>query len=125
MTPLEPIKPIVAIIDDDENIRSIARAVLRDKYDVITAHNGAAGIKLLKSHSPHLIFLDINMPDMNGLEVLQEILKISSGIKVIMFSGKSSKDNIKEAIKIGAKGFVTKPFSAETLLQHAEKALVE
>ncbi len=117
------IKPLIVVIDDDENIQSLARSVLRMKYDVLSAHDGLSGIDLLKTRAPSLIFLDINMPGMDGLDTLKEILKIIPNTKVVMFSRKSSEENIKEAMKIGAKGFVTKPFTADTLLQYAEKIM--
>lgn len=116
-------KPLIAVIDDDEMIRMLAKSVLRPQYHVVCAAGALSGLELINYLVPDLVFLDVQMPGMDGIEALGSITKHAPGLPVIMFSAQSTSANIKRAIQLGAKSFVTKPFTASALLVRVEKAL--
>lgn len=68
-----------------------------------------------------MVFLDISMPEHNGIEVLEYLLKKDTDANIIMFSGNKRTDVVNAAVKRGAKGYVVKPFKQETLMQYARK----
>jgi two-component system chemotaxis response regulator CheY len=113
--PGEKPRPLIAVIDDDEMVRGLAVSVLVRVGKIVTATNGRDGVELYAEYTPDLVFLDINMPLMSGLEVLKQIIAMDQQAKVIMFSSRSTGPNIAAAMKIGAKGFITKPFTADIL----------
>jgi CheY-like chemotaxis protein len=116
-------KPLVVIIDDDEFIRGLARFVLRPTYHVLTAPDAASGLELINQQAPELIMLDIQMPGLDGISALRLIIKHMPNAMVLMFSARSTESNIKSAMQLGAKGFITKPFTATTLLAYAQQLL--
>lgn len=117
----------VLIIDDSKLIRDSLRKILEDGgYDVIgEADNGEKGVKLFSDLRPDIVTSDITMPVMNGLETLQEILKIDEDAKVIMVSAISEKRMVKDAIIFGAMNYITKPIRAENVLKVCEEVLNE
>jgi CheY-like chemotaxis protein len=105
---------------DDQEIFALALDQLDNTFHCMTASNGLEAITYLKDRAtmlPDYIFLDLNMPRMNGLECLKEIKKLRhlSHIPVIIYSTSSSKNDITEARKSGAAAFITKPFSVTEL----------
>lgn len=103
----------VLIVDDVHDMRSLLKTTLYqfDVHDVVEAANGHKAIEQYFEHGHDLVFLDINLPDVSGLEVLKEIMKRNSRAHVVMVSGEASADNVKGALGSGAKGFVVKPYS--------------
>jgi len=117
---------LVALVEDEVSIRHMAGMILRHKYNtVITADNGCSALDLYNEYAPDLMFLDINMPAMNGIEVLKRILRVDKDASIIMFTVNNNSDEIKAALQLGAKGYVVKPFIASALLNQAEHILVK
>lgn len=104
----------VLIVDDDENARAFLRSFVRslgcEKIEV--AHSGPEALKRTKTLKPDIVFLDIEMPGVSGLETLSQLLNEHTGLHVVMVSAHSSLHNVQGAIKAGAKGFVVKPYNA-------------
>jgi YesN/AraC family two-component response regulator len=115
-------KPSVLVVDDDHMMREMLKLILHsDDYQVIgEAANGKNAIALCASHKPGLVLLDINMPEMDGLQALEEIRKISPATVVIMVSAEATMDRVSGAIKKGAAGFVVKPLNAASVLNKIE-----
>lgn len=115
-------KPSVLVVDDDSMMREMLKLILHsDDYQVIgEAANGKNAIALCAGLKPGLVLLDINMPEMDGLQVLEEIRKISPATTVIMVSAEATMDRVSEAIKKGAAGFVVKPLNAASVLGKIE-----
>src|ERR1700733_6732812 len=111
------------IVDDSSVMRKIVERALRqaglDSLVVLEANNGAEGLDLLRSKQVDLILSDINMPSMDGLEFLRQIVarKLAPGIPVVMITTESSEEHVKEAIQAGARGYIRKPFTAEQVKQ--------
>lgn len=112
------------IIDDEKSIRNTMREVLEyEGYTIEEAENGQKGLEMINSNPYDVIFLDIKMPKMDGMEVLEESMKILSDTPVIMISGHATVDNAVEAVKKGAYDFISKPMDLNRLLITVRNAL--
>ncbi len=109
-------KQHILIIDDEPQIRKILRITLEsDSYKVIEAENGNDGITLAASHKPHLIILDLGLPDLDGISALKNIREWSS-VPIIILSVRNSEEDIVNCLDIGADDYLTKPFNTSELL---------
>jgi DNA-binding NtrC family response regulator len=114
----------ILIIDDERPILMTLEALLeRHGYQVDTAPTASQGLKLLKSKSPSLVLLDLQLPDADGLETLDRIKTELPEIQVIILTAHDSLNNAIESIKRGAYHFISKPYAPEELLSLVEKAL--
>ncbi|MDP3700599.1 MAG: response regulator [Hylemonella sp.] len=118
-------KQTVLLIDDDGIIRAVLKSILRGEgYRVLEeASNGEAGVAMCARYLPDLVLLDINLPKMSGLEVLEQIREKSPKSVVLMVSGEITKQSIDEAMKKGAAGFMVKPITAASLLAKVARCL--
>ncbi|MFW5489827.1 MAG: sigma-54-dependent transcriptional regulator [Desulfovibrio sp.] len=114
----------ILIVDDEDGIRFSLRGILEDEeYEVQDAQNGEEGLQIFSSSPPDLVFLDIWLPGMDGLEVLDAMRKASPDIPVVMISGHGNIETAVSAIKKGAFDFIEKPLSLEKVVITAAKAL--
>jgi DNA-binding NtrC family response regulator len=114
----------VLIIDDERPVLMTLEALLkRHGYHVDTAPTASQGFKLIRSKPPTLILLDLQLPDADGLETLDQIKTEVPQIQVIILTAHDSLHNAIESIKRGAYHFISKPYAAEELLSLVEKAL--
>jgi DNA-binding NtrC family response regulator len=114
----------VLIIDDERPVLMTLEALLkRHGYHVDTAATASQGVKLLKSNSPSLVLLDLQLPDAHGLETLERIKAELPDVQVIILTAHDSLHNAIESIKRGAFHFISKPYASEELLSLVEKAL--
>ena len=106
----------ILVVDDEIVICDVLKEFLTLKgHEVYTALNGQAAIAKVKRERPHIVLLDILMPGMRGLKVLQEIKRLDPRIAVIMITGFMNNDLVKEAIALGAYDYITKPVDFEYL----------
>lgn len=115
------------VVDDDSMMCYWITSILNNgRYQVIgEASNGEDAITLCTELKPNLVLLDINMPKIGGLQVLEEIRKSSPATMVLMVSVEASKENYEEATRKGAAGFVVKPFDAARLLEKIDSCFRE
>lgn len=114
----------ILIIDDEDAIRFSLRGILEDEgHDIIEAATGEEGLKLLADDTPDVIFLDIWMPGMDGLAVLEHIHNATPNVPVIMISGHGTIETAVNAIKRGAHDFIEKPLSLEKVVLAVDRAL--
>src|SRR4029079_1358833 len=114
----------VLIIDDDRPVLMTVEALLKRRgYQVDAAATALQGLKLLKSNSPSLVLLDLQLPDAHGLEMLDQIKTQLPKAQVIILTAHDSLHNAIESIKRGAYHFISKPYAPEELLSLIEKAL--
>ena len=111
--------PRVIVVDDDSLMRGVLKALLRSANYLVVgeASNGTDALALCGRAKADLVLLDINMPRVDGLQVLAEIRHKHPAIKVIMVSAQASLDKVSEAIQAGAVGFIVKPFNAAIVLE--------
>jgi DNA-binding NtrC family response regulator len=107
----------ILIIDDDKGVRGVLEAFFSDEgFDVSAVPDGESGLRLLKQMEFDIIFLDLVMPGMGGLEVLKELSKLKNDIPCIMMTGFATTRSAVDAMKLGAIDYITKPFNLEELL---------
>ncbi len=112
----------ILIVEDDLFSQVLVKKSLTGTGNISIAKDGRSAIAQYLNKAPDILFLDIGLPDINGHDVLEKILKYDPQAFVIMLSGKGDKDNIMKAMKSGAKGFVGKPFTRDKLFQYIEKS---
>ena len=113
----------ILIVDDEKSIRNSLRDILEyEKYKVDDAENGMMAIELVKKNSYDLILLDIKMPQMDGIEVLEKILNITD-VPVIMISGHGTIETAVDSIKMGAYDYIAKPLDLNRLLITVRNAM--
>jgi two-component system response regulator ChvI len=115
--------PIIALVDDDRNIlTSVSIALEAEGYRIVTYSDGASALASLKTSIPDLAILDIKMPRMGGIELLQR-LRQTSDIPVIFLTSKEEEIDEVLALKLGADDFIRKPFSQRLLLERVKVLL--
>jgi signal transduction histidine kinase len=107
-----PDLPQILVIDDETGPRESLRMLLKPEFNVATADCVEAGIKLLKEKQPDTIVMDIRMPGMTGIEGLRKIRELDPHLSVIMLTGFGALDTAKEALRLGANDYISKPFDA-------------
>lgn len=110
-----PELPQVLVIDDEIGPRESLRMLLKPNYQVHTANCVEAGIELLKEKHPDAIVMDIRMPGISGIEGLRQIREIDPHLSVIMLTGFGALDTAKEALRLGANDYISKPFDAREM----------
>ncbi len=119
-------KRVVLVIDDNPDLLDIVDAILSDSgFIVAKAPSGEAGIDISRSLRPDLILLDINMPNIDGFEVLTQLkqLEETKNIPVAMFSVRSDLKDKKLSFQKGAVDYISKPFQYNKLTEKVEKIL--
>src|SRR5512137_2717862 len=116
----------VLIVDDEENIRQILTEYLNDfGYEVMCAVNGQEALQIYRKGYFDIILSDLVMRPMDGLELLREIKKVEPDAIFIMITGHPSIESALEAIKKGARDYITKPFNIDEIRLKIERALLE
>ena len=114
----------VLIVDDEKLVRWSLRQKCQEwGYDVMDAPDGTSGIRLAHEELPDLVLLDVRLPDMSGLDVLQDIKQNNCARAVIMITADPQLDDVKTALKLGAYDFVGKPLDFEELRVTIQNAL--
>ena len=113
----------ILVIDDDPKVSWILSEGLGETYDVLSAKDGLEGIQMVSKTQPNLVLLDIKMPGMEGLEVLEKIKSMERPTEVIMLSGHGETKNVVESIKRGASEFINKPFDVKEVELHIQSVL--
>src|SRR5437879_535409 len=113
------------VIDDDTKITDLFSDVFGDRYEVEVAMSGLDGLVALLRERPDVVLLDINMPGINGLQVLRDIKKVDAKIPVIMVTANDQLAAAEEALKNGAFAYLPKPFQIQYAQHLVEAALFE
>ena len=109
-------KPLMLVVEDDAPVRNLITTTLKaHDYKFITAQNGNNAIMEASSHNPDIVLLDLGLPDMDGVEVIERI-RTWSDMPIIVISARSEDKDKIDALDAGADDYLTKPFSVEELL---------
>jgi two-component system response regulator HydG len=115
----------ILVIDDDADLLSILQGFLKSNgFEVVTAGNGKQGLKALE-RDIHLVLCDIKLPDFSGLDILSKIKKIQPHVPVIMITGYSDVSTAVEALRRGARDYVTKPLYPDEILHQIKEMTAE
>ena len=100
----------ILIVDDEEHIRSLLDSYLsKQGFETYQAKDGNEAAEMVAQQKPDLIFLDIQLPGMNGVEILKMVKKLNPDIAVIMISGNATEDTANQTLEIGAFDYIKKP----------------
>jgi UDP-3-O-acyl N-acetylglucosamine deacetylase len=119
-------KELVLIVDDEPGILTTLSNILEDEgYRIVTTESGEQALEIYRKQRPDVVFLDIWLADMDGLEILQAMLEIDPDASVIMMSGHGTAATAVKAIKMGANDYLEKPLSYDQAIDSVEAALKE
>ena len=122
-------QPEILVIDDEIGPRESLRMLLKPDYQVHTADCVETGLKFLKEKRPDTIVMDIRMPGMTGIEGLRKIREIDKNLSVIMLTGFGALETAREALRLGANDYISKPFDAtemrEVIDRNVERTRVQ
>jgi two-component system, chemotaxis family, chemotaxis protein CheY len=116
----------IAVAEDNAVVREVLRGIIRQDKSlrlVGEAANGQLALDLVQAQKPDVICLDVLMPGLDGMAVLRKIREEHADTRVIIVTGQATSDVVKEALSLGAHGFVIKPFNADKLLRAIHAAL--
>lgn len=115
------ITPLILLVEDDPFTLQLVKLAFKEGFEVITAETVRQALVYYQRHLPDMTFLDIQLPDGNGIELLQQIKKADDDAYIIMLSSHSQKEKIIDCLHNGAKSFIAKPFSRQRLLDATDK----
>ena len=106
-------KPLILVVEDDPSVRNLITTTLKtNDYRYVVAPNGSAAIMEATSHNPEIILLDLGLPDMDGVQIIQTV-RSWSNVPIIVISARSEDNDKIKALDAGADDYLTKPFSVE------------
>ena len=119
----------ILIVDDEAHIRMLIGQTLEELEDegveFLTADNGMSALELIQSEKPNLVFLDVMMPKMNGMDVCQKVKKdlALNDVYIILLTAKGQELDRQRGKEVGADVYMTKPFDPEAILSKAKQVL--
>ncbi len=114
----------VLVVDDEESIRNMMRMTLElDGHQILLAEDGPTGLKLFEKESPDVVFLDVRLPGMDGIEVLTRIKALDPDAEVIIVTGHGDMEMAVECLRREASNFLTKPLGEELLSISLKRSL--
>ena len=115
----------ILLVDDDPRIRALVSLTLGKQYTILEAEDGIKGLEMAGVELPDMMFLDVEMPGLNGFEVCNRIKgnEATANIKVVMLTGHSAEDDQDRGRAVGADDYFTKPFSPRALLEKVTEIL--
>lgn len=116
--------PKILVVDDEEGIRESLKLILGDHYDIILTDSGEQALRLVEGDPAiALVLMDIKMPKVDGLDVLKEMKAKRPSLKVIMVTGYKAVETASEAARLGASGYIIKPFKSDEILNTVKRNL--
>ena len=120
-----PTLRVVVIDDDEQHLKFIATLIAQDNVAVFSSADSSQGFSLVQTHHPQLVIVDLVMPGMGGMEILEKIIDFDPATEVILLTGHYSSESAVEAIQKGACDYLTKPVQAEKLQERVDSLLAE
>jgi DNA-binding NtrC family response regulator len=114
----------ILVADDEEGIRESVNLILGSEYELAFALDGQETLDTLKRERFDLLLLDIKMPKLDGLEIMKRLHAQQADLAVLILTAYQSVELAKEAVKLGARDYLSKPFEREQILQAVRSALV-
>ncbi len=114
-------KPLLLLVEDDPFTLQLVKIAMKDMFDIIAAETARQALSFYQRHLPDMVFLDIQLPDGNGINILKQIQSADKDCYAVMLSSHSQKEKILDCLNNGAKGFIAKPFTRQRLIDAATK----
>ena len=99
----------ILVVDDDQGILDSFEVLLADRYDLVKAEDGFKALQILETNPPRLMFLDIKMPGLNGIDVLRKLQRNRKDVRVVVITATNQENTEEEAISMGAMRYLRKP----------------
>jgi DNA-binding NtrC family response regulator len=116
-------RPVVLVVDDDPGVRESFRLILEDDYELLEAADGPQAVEMVKTAQVDLVLLDLRLPGMDGIEVLERLKAFDEHLEVILVTAVQTVRSAVAAMKLGAFDYVTKPFEEEEIVPLIRRAL--
>jgi signal transduction histidine kinase len=116
-------RPTLLVVDDEEGPRKSLKVIFEDQYRVLMAEDGPSAIELTRSHQIDVAVLDIRMGQMSGIEVLERLRYIDSSIEAVMMTAFETTDTLRQALRLRACDYISKPFDVATMRAAVSRAL--
>jgi two-component system chemotaxis response regulator CheY len=113
--------PLLMFVDSDKNYKYIITSLMLRERKYIFAHNGVQALKKYEEEKPDIIFMEVDLPDINGQELLQKFKQDNPSIFVVMVTSNTRADVVMNLIKLGVNGYVQKPLTRERLNAYIAK----
>ena len=117
------IRPVVLVVDDDPGLRDSFRLILEDDYDVLEAADGAQALETVRTTQVDLVLLDVRLPDLDGMAVLEQAKALDEHVEVILVTAVQTVRTAVAAMKLGAFDYITKPFDEDEILPLVRRAI--
>ncbi|HOO51553.1 MAG TPA: response regulator [Alphaproteobacteria bacterium] len=114
-------RPLVLLVEDDAFTQQLVKLAIKDEFEIISAETALQALAYYQRHLPDMVFLDIQLPDGNGINLLQKISAADANNYIVMLSSHTQKEKIIECQGFGAKGFIGKPFTRQRLVDALQK----
>jgi len=121
--PSGTMRPAVLIVDDDAGLRESFRLILEESYELVEASDGRQALDIVRNREIDLVLLDIRLPEMDGIEVLERIKAMDEQVEVVLVTAVKTVRTAVAAMKLGAFDYLTKPFEEDDLLSVVRRAL--
>lgn len=115
------LKPLILLVEDDPFTLQLVKLAFKDGFEIITAETARQALVYYQRHVPDMTFLDIQLPDGNGIELLEKMQKADEDAYIVMLSSHSQKEKIIDCLHHGAKSFIAKPFTRQRLVDATDK----
>src|SRR5262245_29769354 len=115
-------RPLVLVVDDDSGLRESLRVILEDEFEVLDVPDGAQALEVVRSFQVDLVLLDIRLPGMDGITVLERLKALDEQAEVILVTAVKEVRSAVAAMKLGAFDYLTKPFEEEEVLASIRRA---
>ena len=117
------LRPVILVVDDDEGLRESFRLILDDDYELLEAPDGARALDVIRATHVDLVLLDVRLPGMDGVEVLERLKAIDEQTEVVLVTAVKTLRTAVAAMKLGEFDYITKPFEEDELLTVIRRAL--
>ena len=118
-------KKCVLVVDDDGMNLTRTRVILGKEYDVLLANSGIEALAVLRDKKVDMVLLDIDMPEMNGIETFERMKEFVPEIPVIFLTASGAEEDVVSAIRLGAVNYLKKPFEPQELLKRVAREFEE
>lgn len=108
----------ILVVDDASFMRTVLKDIIRSNglaTEILEAGDGVEGVKAYQANKPSLVTMDVNMPRADGIQALRAIMKIDPAAKVVMVTSVEQKQIVQDAMKLGARDYIVKPFDKTTV----------
>ena len=123
MSKEKSIKAKVLVVDDEQGARDALQVILEDDYEVTTAASGHEAIAYCQASHYDLVFLDVAMPEIDGIKTLKRLRTLDEPMDVVMISASDKAEKAVQSIKLGAYDYITKPFEPDDILSAVARVL--